>query len=164
MRLLRRARLRSRLAQCLPPHSRSKNSRPFCRARQQRAGARLLCQRRMASINYFGGFLRGQSAIELHQYPMVTQSLKGTLAKGTEPGSPGYAAMQGAWDRELIFPIKDSASAALMLIKADCLHTAGIIDEAERQLVHSRARMFLDDANLKNVALPQSRTAYRVAI
>jgi len=37
--------------------------------------------------------------------------------------------MQGARDRELIFPIKDAASAALMLIKADCLHTAGIIDE-----------------------------------
>jgi hypothetical protein len=72
--------------------------------------------------------------------------------------------MQGALDPELIFPIKDSASAALMLIKADCLHTAGIIDEAERQLVHSRARMFLDDPTLKNVALPQSCTAYCDAI
>ena len=72
--------------------------------------------------------------------------------------------MQGARDRELIFPIKDSASAALMVIKADCLHTAGIIDEAERQLVHLRARMFLDDATLKNAALPQSRTAYSAAV
>jgi hypothetical protein len=118
----------------------------------------------MASINYFIGFLSGQSALELHQYPLVNQSLKGTQAKGTQPGSPGYATMQGARDRELIFPIKDAASAALMLIKADCLHTAGIIDEAERQLVHSRARMFLDDATLKNAVLPQSRTAYRAAI
>jgi hypothetical protein len=33
--------------------------------------------------------------------------------------------MQRAWDIELIFPIKDAASAALMLIKADCLDKAG---------------------------------------
>jgi hypothetical protein len=72
--------------------------------------------------------------------------------------------MQGARDRELIFPIKDSASAALMVIKADWLHTAGIIDEAERQLVHSRARKFLDDATLKDAALSQSRTAYNAVI
>ena len=39
---------------------------------------------------------------------------------------------------ELIFPIKDAASAALMLIKADCLHKAGIMSEAEKQWVHSR--------------------------
>jgi hypothetical protein len=60
--------------------------------------------------------------------------------------------MQHAWDIELIFPIKDAASAALMLIKADCLHKAGIIDEAEKQYVHSRARKFLDDVTLKDVA------------
>jgi hypothetical protein len=39
-----------------------------------------------------------------------------------------------------------------MLIKADCLHKAGIIDEAEKQYVHSRARKFLDDVTLKDVA------------
>jgi hypothetical protein len=60
--------------------------------------------------------------------------------------------MQRARDSELIFPIKDAASAALMLIKADCLHKAGIIDEAEKQYVHSRARTFLDDVTLKDVA------------
>jgi hypothetical protein len=60
--------------------------------------------------------------------------------------------MQRARDSELIFPIKDAASAALMLIKADCLHKAGIIDEAEKQYVHSRARKFLDDVTLKDVA------------
>ena len=60
--------------------------------------------------------------------------------------------MQRAWDIELIFPIKDAASAALMLIKADCLHTAGIISEAEKQWVHSRGRTFLADATLKDAA------------
>ena len=37
--------------------------------------------------------------------------------------------MQGARDIEVIFPIKDAASAALMLIKADCLHKAGMIND-----------------------------------
>ena len=58
--------------------------------------------------------------------------------------------MQHALDIELIFPIKEAASAALMLIKADCLHKAGIINEAEKQHVYSRARTFLDDASLKD--------------
>jgi hypothetical protein len=52
---------------------------------------------------------------------------------------------------ELIFPIKDAASAALMIIKADCLHKAGIISEAEKHLVDSRARAFVD-ATLKDAA------------
>ena len=51
---------------------------------------------------------------------------------------------------ELIFPIKDAASAALMLIKADCLHKAGVISEGERQWVYSGT--FLDDATLKDAA------------
>ena len=57
-----------------------------------------------------------------------------------------------AWDSELIFPIKDAASAALMVIKADCLHKAGVISEGEKQWVDSRARTFLDDATLKDAA------------
>jgi hypothetical protein len=60
--------------------------------------------------------------------------------------------MQCARDIELIFPIKDASSAALMLIKADCLHKAGIISEREKQWVDSRVRKFLDDAKLKDVA------------
>ena len=72
--------------------------------------------------------------------------------------------MQRARDSELIFPIKDAASAALMLIKADCLHKAGIIDEAEKQYVHSRARMFLDDATLKEAAFLKSHAAYNATI
>jgi hypothetical protein len=60
--------------------------------------------------------------------------------------------MQPARDMELIFPITDAISAALMLIKADCLHKAGIINEAEKQWVNSKARTFLDDAALKDAA------------
>jgi hypothetical protein len=60
--------------------------------------------------------------------------------------------MQDTLNIPLIFPIKDAASAALMLIKADCLHKAGIINEAEKQYVDFRARTFLDDATFKDVA------------
>jgi hypothetical protein len=65
--------------------------------------------------------------------------------------------MQRGRDSELIFLIKDAASAALMVIKADCLHTAGIINEAEKQYVHSRARTFLDGGRFE-VILEQSRS------
>ena len=47
-----------------------------------------------------------------------------------------------------------------MLIKADRLHTAGIINEAEKQYVHSRASTFLDDATLKDAAFLKSHAAY----
>jgi hypothetical protein len=60
--------------------------------------------------------------------------------------------MQRAWDIQLVFPIKDAASAALMLIKADCLDKAGIISEGEKQWVYSRARRFSADGPLKDAA------------
>jgi hypothetical protein len=60
--------------------------------------------------------------------------------------------MQRALDMEAIFPIKDAASAALMAIKADYLHKAGLISEREKQWVNSRVRKFLDHAKLKDVA------------
>jgi hypothetical protein len=60
--------------------------------------------------------------------------------------------MQRAWDIELIFPIKDAASAALMVTKADCLHDAGVISDEEKQWVHFRARTFLADGTLKDAA------------
>jgi hypothetical protein len=75
-----------------------------------------------------------------------------------------FMQLQCGRDSELIFPIKNAASAALMLIKADCLHTAGIINEAEKQYVHSRARTFLDDATLKDAAFLKSHMAYNAAI
>ena len=72
--------------------------------------------------------------------------------------------MQRPQDIELIFPIKDAASAALMTIKADCLHAAGIINEAEKQWVHSRARTFLADATLKDAAFLKSHAACNATI
>ena len=87
-----------------------------------------------------------------------------TLADNMEPRrfgkASGYPIMQRGRDSELIFPIKDAASAALMLIKADCLLTAGIINEAEKQYVHSRARTFLNDQALKDAAFLKSYAAY----
>jgi hypothetical protein len=53
---------------------------------------------------------------------------------------------------EAVFPINDRASAALMAMKADCLHKAGIISKREKQWVDSRVRAFLDDVELENAA------------
>jgi hypothetical protein len=61
--------------------------------------------------------------------------------------------MQRTPDIELTFPIKDAASPALMVVKADCLRKAGIINEADKRGVYSRARTFLDNATLKDAAL-----------
>jgi hypothetical protein len=72
--------------------------------------------------------------------------------------------MQRARDIEVIFPIKDAASAALMLIKADCLHKAGIISQVEKQLVDFRAGTFLDDATLRDAAFLKSHAAYNATI
>ena len=68
--------------------------------------------------------------------------------------------MQRKSDIELYFPIKDVASAALMLIKADRLHKAGIINTADKRWVHSRARKFLQNATLNDLtqtSTPASR-------
>jgi hypothetical protein len=58
--------------------------------------------------------------------------------------------MQRKLDMEAIFPIKDAASAALMAIKADYLHRAGIITEWDEQWVYSRVCSFLDDDSLND--------------
>jgi hypothetical protein len=51
-----------------------------------------------------------------------------------------------------------------MLTKADCLHTAGIINEAEKQYVHSRAHKFLYDETLKEVVFLKSHMGYNATI
>ena len=61
--------------------------------------------------------------------------------------------MQRALDMEAVFPINDRASAALMAMKADCLHKAGIISEREKQWVECRVRTFSDDATLEDAVL-----------
>jgi hypothetical protein len=60
--------------------------------------------------------------------------------------------MQRGWHIEALFPVKDAASAALMAVKADCLYRARVINEQEKQWVYTRARIFLDDAELKDAA------------
>ena len=80
------------------------------------------------------------------------KATRGSFPVGTRLGTSGYPTMLRAQDSELIFPIKDAASAALMLMKADCLHNAGVISEGERQWVYSRARTFLDGATLIDAA------------
>jgi hypothetical protein len=93
--------------------------------------------------------------VGLSRLTQLNQPLKPTRAsfsEGTERETSSYPTMLRARDSELIFPIKDAASAAVMLIKADCLHNAGVINEEERQWVYSRARTFLDGATLKDTA------------
>jgi hypothetical protein len=47
-----------------------------------------------------------------------------------------------AFDLDLIFPIRDVASADLMMLKATCLWNARIIDDRQRKLVQQRAARF----------------------
>jgi hypothetical protein len=47
-----------------------------------------------------------------------------------------------AFDLDLIFPIRNVASADLMMLKATCLWNAGIIDDRQRKLVQQRAAGF----------------------
>lgn len=44
---------------------------------------------------------------------------------------------------ELIFPVKDGASAWLMSLKAECLREAGVISEGKKQVILARASKFL---------------------
>lgn len=67
---------------------------------------------------------------------------------GTERRHRCCLGMQPSPDMEMIFPIKDAASAALMAIKAGYLHKAGVISVREKQWVDSRVRTFLDDDSL----------------
>jgi hypothetical protein len=84
---------------------------------------------------------------------IVAPEPEGTVhPQGTGRRATGYAAMRRALDIEAIFPINDSASAALMAIKADRLYHAGIINKREKEWVEDRVRTFLDDAVLEDAA------------
>jgi hypothetical protein len=48
------------------------------------------------------------------------------------------------FDLELVFPIRDAASAELMALKAACLCNAGVIDARQREIVEERAQRFLE--------------------
>jgi len=47
--------------------------------------------------------------------------------------------MLRALDMELIFPIRDEPSAQLMRLKAECLHSAGLISKSEERAVIGKA-------------------------
>jgi hypothetical protein len=52
--------------------------------------------------------------------------------------------MRQKLDMDLIFPIKDEVSAALMCLKAELLFDAGVIDADELNAVIQRAAAVLD--------------------
>jgi hypothetical protein len=60
-----------------------------------------------------------------------------------------HATRMGHW---IDLSDQSAASAALVVIKADCLYNAGIISDGEKQWVYSRARPFLADGTLKDAA------------
>ncbi len=50
---------------------------------------------------------------------------------------------------DLIFPIRDAASAELMTVKAACLRNAGVIDARQKKIVEQRARKFLQNDEIQ---------------
>jgi hypothetical protein len=48
-------------------------------------------------------------------------------------------------DLASIFPINDAASARLMIVKAECLRSAGVISEVAKQAVLNRARAVIEE-------------------
>jgi hypothetical protein len=55
-------------------------------------------------------------------------------------------------DIDLIFPIRDAASAELMTLKAACLWNAGVIDARQKKMVELRARKLLENDKVMQAA------------
>jgi hypothetical protein len=68
----------------------------------------------------------------------------------------GMATMQ--FDLDLVFPIRDPASAELMMLKAACLCNAGVIDARQREIVERRARRFLEQNVFQHSSAACART------
>jgi hypothetical protein len=49
-------------------------------------------------------------------------------------------------DLALIFPMDDAASARLMIVKAECLHSAGVISAAEKRTILDRAAAIIEES------------------
>jgi hypothetical protein len=58
---------------------------------------------------------------------------------GSRDTGRGHGGPESPLNLDSIFPMKDEASARLMMVKADCLRAAGLIDDAERQTIVTRA-------------------------
>ena len=55
-------------------------------------------------------------------------------------------------DLARIFPMQDAASARLMIIKAECLRSAGLISEATKRTVLDRAKAIIDESLRRHAA------------
>jgi hypothetical protein len=66
------------------------------------------------------------------------------ITRRRRPPNGAFDRMRHELDIDLIFPIKDEISAALMCLKAELLFQAGIIDADEISAVIERAAAVLD--------------------
>ena len=55
-------------------------------------------------------------------------------------------------DMAHLFPMRDEASARLMMVKAECLYSAGIISEAEKLSVFDEAKDLIRRSERQNAA------------
>ena len=68
----------------------------------------------------------------------------------------GMATMQ--FDLDLIFPIRDAASAELMALKAACLCNAGVIDARQKEIIERRAQEFLAQEAFQHLSAACTRS------
>ena len=72
--------------------------------------------------------------------------------------------MRRGLDIELIFPIKDEASARLMSLKAELLCESGVIDPDDKRAVLVRAAAVLDQTEHSSLSRRwQAHTALRIS-
>lgn len=55
-------------------------------------------------------------------------------------------------DLDRIFPITDAASARFAIVKAECLHAARVISDAEKEAVLTRAKSVIDAGDGRRAA------------
>ncbi len=55
-------------------------------------------------------------------------------------------------DLDRIFPIHDEASARFAIVKAGCLHSAGVITESEKAIVLARAATVVERRDSRRAA------------
>ncbi len=66
-------------------------------------------------------------------------------------------------DLDLIFPIRDAASAELMTVKAACLCNAGVICARQKKIIEQRAERYLAKHEVLQVARYARRTLRKAA-
>jgi|SRR6516164_7761425 hypothetical protein len=78
-------------------------------------------------------------------FRVVFEARSAAAAVQSRQRKKGYSAglTTMSLDLDLIFPIHDLPSANLMMLKANCLWSAGIIGDRQREVVQNRAERFL---------------------